>query len=354
MSKTLRRPMFRGGSVNSRGTGITSGLDDSGYADGGRVGFQRGGGYLSPSYTDFYSPTSQFYERMGYSPVNSSVYNPVSSMIQQREQRIKEMESRDDPFLNLFTPTSSQRLQRENELNRPRTPQQYDEAIQRGLDITRSKPFGRSDESFPERKPINVIEEEINTGTGAGADLVNAEEDELVKQAKLYEKLLGGEEARSQSIYDAMLAASPAFFKGKNLREAVPQVFESINKSGAFDKPRDIKQAASQLAIQRRILIDKSKAEAAAKMAELGIKKPGTLTERYSANIKSGINEIKAAELAVMDSYGDKYKPFAFNPATAKKGEVYKIPKDPKKPNAGYFFAEIIDPKAGTFNPLPF
>jgi hypothetical protein len=40
MSKTLRRPMFRGGSVNSRGTGITSGLDDSGYADGGRVEFQ--------------------------------------------------------------------------------------------------------------------------------------------------------------------------------------------------------------------------------------------------------------------------------------------------------------------------
>jgi hypothetical protein len=110
MSKTLRRPMFRGGSVNSRGTGITSGLDDSGYADGGRVGFQRGGGYLSPSYTDFYSPTSQFYERMGYSPVNSSVYNPVSSMIQQREQRIKEMENRNDPFLNLFYTNSFSKI----------------------------------------------------------------------------------------------------------------------------------------------------------------------------------------------------------------------------------------------------
>ena len=50
MSKTLRRPMFRGGSVNSSGTGITSGLDDSGYADGGNVVPKRGlvdgpGGY---------------------------------------------------------------------------------------------------------------------------------------------------------------------------------------------------------------------------------------------------------------------------------------------------------------------
>ncbi len=36
MSKTLRRPMFRmGGAVNSRGTGITSGLDRPGYSSGG-------------------------------------------------------------------------------------------------------------------------------------------------------------------------------------------------------------------------------------------------------------------------------------------------------------------------------
>ncbi len=47
MSKVLRRPIFRGGRVDSRGTGITSGLDDSGYADGGRVEFQKGGGYFT-------------------------------------------------------------------------------------------------------------------------------------------------------------------------------------------------------------------------------------------------------------------------------------------------------------------
>ena len=39
MSKILRRPMFRGGKlIDSRGTGITSGL-----MDGGRVGYQPGG-----------------------------------------------------------------------------------------------------------------------------------------------------------------------------------------------------------------------------------------------------------------------------------------------------------------------
>jgi hypothetical protein len=40
MSRILRRPMFRGGKVDSRGTGITSNL---GYENGGRVGYQSAG-----------------------------------------------------------------------------------------------------------------------------------------------------------------------------------------------------------------------------------------------------------------------------------------------------------------------
>ena len=40
MSRILRRPMFRGGRVDSRGTGITSGLS---YQKGGRVGLKTGG-----------------------------------------------------------------------------------------------------------------------------------------------------------------------------------------------------------------------------------------------------------------------------------------------------------------------
>ena len=47
MSKILRRPMFRGGPVDSRGTGITSGLMDTPtYATGGRVGYKTGGDIL--------------------------------------------------------------------------------------------------------------------------------------------------------------------------------------------------------------------------------------------------------------------------------------------------------------------
>ena len=62
MSRILRRPMFRGGPVDSRGTGITSGLMDTPkYATGGRVGYQNagvvtGGDLLSKAKSLFLGP----------------------------------------------------------------------------------------------------------------------------------------------------------------------------------------------------------------------------------------------------------------------------------------------------------
>ena len=62
MSRILRRPMFRGGKVDSRGTGITSGLMDTPkYATGGRVGYQNagvvtGGDLLSKAKSLFLGP----------------------------------------------------------------------------------------------------------------------------------------------------------------------------------------------------------------------------------------------------------------------------------------------------------
>ena len=61
MSRILRRPMFRGGKViDSRGTGITSGLMDTpSYATGGRVGYYRGGGTGFNPFAASQVPTDQ-------------------------------------------------------------------------------------------------------------------------------------------------------------------------------------------------------------------------------------------------------------------------------------------------------
>jgi hypothetical protein len=231
MSKTLRRPMFRGGSVNSRGTGITSGLDDSGYADGGRVEFQTGGSY--PSFRSPISTSRTFGVEPGYNLL--------------------------DKLKSLMPDTRSIRQRRETEFDIARSGLDTSGASVEGAIEFGNTGFEKNPPP-PPPPPSSNIPRELT------------EEEQLIKQTELYQKLLGGDEAKSQSVYDALLAASPAFFKGKNLKEAAPEVLTAINKSGAFDKPRDIKQAAAQLAIQRNMLRDKAIAEEKSRLAIYGEK----------------------------------------------------------------------------------
>ena len=308
MSKILRRPMFRGGPVDSYNTGITSGLGETGYADGGRVGFEKGGGYFTDTpfgrvLSDLglagRGMLSDLYNVAGV-PTNIATefltgYNPGFS-----GERIFGLEGKRDPLrFSTFEPGKSKFFgyNTSSVPGRTYTEDMYKDATQRGLDITREKPFEISDEATMAKKP---------TGPTGGGKVENnniprelTEEEEITKQAKLYQKLLGGDEAKSQSIYDALLAASPAFFKGKNLREAAPEVLTAINKSGAFDKPRDIKQAASQLAIQRAMLKDKAVAEERSRLAiynakgqkdifDILEKQPGGLTS-FGGNLEKAV-----------------------------------------------------------------
>jgi len=262
MSKTLRRPMFRGGRVDSRGTGITSGLDDQGYADGGRVGFQRGGYSTIPGINDL--------SQVG-------IYNPYSSFSPSNitpKQRLQEILDKQGGYSLMAGPRQTDPYFGRETERREFLSSRF-EPNQETLRMTRSKPFEISDESIAPRK--STLETNNNNDGNIPTELTD--EEQLIKQTQLYQKLLGGDEAKSQAIYDALLAASPAFFKGKNLKEAAPEVLTAINKSGAFDKPRDIKQAAAQLAIQRNILRDKAIAEEKSRLAIYGAKNVETLSE---------------------------------------------------------------------------
>jgi hypothetical protein len=230
--------MFRGGSVNSSGTGITSGLDDSGYADGGRVEFQTGGSY--PSFRSPISTSRTFGVEPGYNLL--------------------------DKLKSLMPDTRSIRQRRETEFDIARSGLDTSGASVEGAIEFGNTGFEKNPPP-PPPPPSSNIPRELT------------EEEQLIKQTELYQKLLGGDEAKSQSVYDALLAASPAFFKGKNLKEAAPEVLTAINKSGAFDKPRDIKQASAQLAIQRAMLKDKAIAEEKSRLAIYGAKNQETLSE---------------------------------------------------------------------------
>ena len=72
MSRILRRPMFRGGRVDARGTGITSNL---GYNNGGRVGLKNGGGYK-------FSETG-FGKTLGVLNPKPAIYDLLNTLVNQ-------------------------------------------------------------------------------------------------------------------------------------------------------------------------------------------------------------------------------------------------------------------------------
>jgi hypothetical protein len=290
MSRTLRRPMFRGGSVNSRGTGITSGLDDSGYADGGNVVPKRGlvdgpGGYAGdfnysrdtglgrfmPKFNEyvFREPLAAAYNLVGV-PLNKATefvtgYNPGFS-----GERLFNLDMKNRK------PDTAEFFGMDTGAKRGFT---YQNESEQKIEDQKLKDTTLKDDYEKKMQKLKDDYEKRIEGLKGAVSPDLTDEEQITKQAELYQKLLGGDEAKSQAVYDALLAASPAFFKGKNLREAAPEVLTAINKSGAFDKPRDIKQAAAQLAIQRNILRDKAIAEEKSRLAIYGAKNVETLSE---------------------------------------------------------------------------
>ena len=298
MSKILRRPMFRGGQVESRGTGITSGLDD-GYATGGRVAAQ-GGGWLAnllanltrtpgstlpaPSFTgtipktgiggllqsaESLSPYVPTISQLGtgtLAALPSAIALAPVGLFEYGRRHPLEGKEKD-------IQTVANQLQQEY-YGQPRRQLMAD--VLAGKKTEAKSPYEDFNYKAAEEKAKQAVEKyekpedtALLTGDKDSTDSIFEKGDkdkrsvsELTKEdvasyAKKYAELLGGEKADRQAIFDAMLAASPAFFKGKTLKEAAPNVFEAISKSGAFDKPQKIRQAASELAIQRELMLDK-------------------------------------------------------------------------------------------------
>jgi len=356
MSKILRRPMFRGGSVNSEGTGITSGLNE-GYATGGRVGYADGPDMYGVG-NDYYDPVPSFTKDFGV-----SIYDPVKEL-EKEKSRIKSSfepsgyydESGMTPTvpgkepsrkeLEFLSPTGQAKFLEEGKTKRESQIQNVIAASQNLTELQRKnllKYYNITPAELTKfTKPIEGGYTGADTGTGTGKDQNEISMDDIEARTEKYAKLLGYDKAKTQSVFDAMLAASPAFFKGRSFGETASGVLEAVNKSGAFDKPQNIKQAAAQLAVQREILMDKAKAEAAAKMAELGYKKPSTLSDFYNANLKANQPATEAKENAVRAKYGDSYREgVPFNKSTAKLGEIYKVPKNTADPKGPAMFIEI-------------
>jgi len=315
MSRILRRPMFRGGPVNSEGTGITSGLNQ-GYANGGRIGYE------GPTADNNYNLVTPSYDEFGINmsdlindTTRSNIPTTNTSIIQTRDDKIKEyneklkkeLEQGTTTNIGINPATGLPWTQRDRLKLQPNI---FDLAKKAGVDIE----SGDAKEQMAKRKAFEEkLKTDQNKPTDSKSDVLtdvnslfykqNAAKEGIDEDAqfdKFYNrayKALGGEKAGTQAIFDAMLAASPGFFKGRTLTEAAPHVLEGIIKSGAFDKPQKIQQAAAELALTRQIGLEKIQEQEKAKLAFLNQKLMGPQTiqndiAKIQANFKAGNNPI--------------------------------------------------------------
>ena len=299
MSRILRRPMFRGGRVDSRGTGITSGLMDEGQIGGGtiygeqmsdgRYGFQDpiygpSVDEIISSFDTIYDPVKEAKQKiLKYQEETSpkGYMDDPSGLTPVAPGKLFSQYSKDEQrnILNLTRPGGIENYAKQNMAKR-------NEQIKNILETTKNLPQDQQNQIF---KKLNITQQDISgptdefkkeiTGLEPQLPPRKSRKEEIMEEADIYKEILGFDEARAQAGFDALGAAAPAFFQGKNLREAAPKIFEAINKSEAFQKPLSIKQAAGNLAIQRGILKDKAKAEEQARLAIYGMKNRETLTD---------------------------------------------------------------------------
>ena len=276
MSKILRRPMFRGGPVDSRGTGITSGLMDTPkYAIGGRVGYESGelvtGLDLNPSLTKpleikpinttktpkFKGQT--YYEEKEEAEAYVPKYQTMEDFDKAYKERIeKERENVDTLYgtefgTATFEDSEQKRLKYlESEQGRSdfiaKEQAKQDKKIQE-VNKYRDKKIKTSKEMFRDEEPdvpeiIKTEEPTVNP-----KDLIN-------ENKELFKELLGADKARGQDISDMLLRFAGA--PGSTTQEKFETYLQAESQAGK-GRLEKINETAAALAINDYVAGKRSK-----------------------------------------------------------------------------------------------
>ena len=252
MSRILRRPMFRGGPVDSRGTGITSGL---GYENGGRVGYDNGGQILQKARSRIRGPRD-----FGITNVNP-FFNPTINIGTRRKPKFV-----DTPLYEEFPQVS-----------------QFPLMADAGTIMTDATVEDTDTGGIEDLKTTADVELDLPTSkvedltTEKEVEKVDIKDDEPEVTMTDLEKALGLDRARQEYAADALAAASKAFFEGKG--------FGAIADAAAVkSKAPDIKRLAGleEFKAQKAKELYKEKLDAQARA------KAGTI-----GNLQKDINFLK-------------------------------------------------------------
>jgi len=267
MSRILRRPMFRGGRVDSRGTGITSGL---GYEKGGRVGYAdagvvTGGGLMANNIfsgtprTKDYLEKQQFYQK--YKPKTlADITADYNKMMQQKEDDLLMTMGIDD--YSGFQDKVAEDLS-------------YYRDPQGGMMKYFQEAKAKDDAARADATKYDVTIEEVinnqiknnNTRTGTGTGTGEPSSDDLLNIDKeKFAELLGSNKARGEDISNMLMSfAGKALKPEATVKGAFGEFFEEEAKRPSSKTKID--QAAAQLAINKYIKGEISKQELAKLMA---------------------------------------------------------------------------------------
>ena len=258
MSKILRRPMFRGGPVDSRGSGITANL---GYNNGGRVGYNRGMLVQPPGASGLFS-IQDVLKQTGAPMTGKQIFDYAAEKgmnLGNRNLNLKskyipetvEVESGEDiierPFSEILMSEGKQTYQDPNEIY-PGSDDTQGEIgdIDLGEGRTFSENFGTTEQvkkNLEKKIDDTTKVEEVSFSADADGDVTTVDENDLDSLIDRYYKQLGGKDARQEYVGDALAAASEKFFEG-DMSGAL--VAAAKTKS----KEPEIKRAAAMLGIK--------------------------------------------------------------------------------------------------------
>jgi hypothetical protein len=348
MSKILRRPMFRGGPVDSRGTGITSGL-----MDGGRVGYQSGNLVLGGDLLKKNQPNLSTLANTRFSAGMPFAYELPAMNNQSIEEvgKVEDVETDDRGFLqkayDMFNPSRETIEKRLKERSDDMTT--FDEKMENiGIvtnqaaqnkaleDAEKIAVGGRED---PDAENARIQQENYEKNQKSQLEKIlsgNVEEsteagiEDIKAQAELFKEILSADnkkklkDARISDASDYLLK----FFEGSQREGAT--VGSAAADVAAFATSKDSKterakaaiektdQTASALAINDYISGKKSKAEIA-KMMKLAEYRSDLAAERGKKNVGEYIMSSKELGFSnkVKEGVQAKYGPRVFEEVTS-------------------------------------
>jgi len=271
MSRILRRPMFRGGPVDSRGLGITANL---GYNNGGRVGYSNGGDILAKNTgittANLFAPgykTQDFYEKQIEANKYIPKYNTLEDFQKAYQEDVDTKKNVADMYFSTDYGTSTFSDQQQADADYAASEEGkkkffYEEKKKQDDEIKEANKYRdpdnqiitKLDKKIKQEKQLTADQERIALLEKQLKDLENDKNNEASTDIDTKEmiKMLGGDKARRRDLGDMLAGASAAFLGTGDVKEGLAEFMKQQATSGP-SRLEKIEQAAATLDIKDKL-----------------------------------------------------------------------------------------------------